>query len=307
MFQIMNLFGGEKTAVKGMVFMLLSAFFAGVMNTMVRYVSNDFHTFEIVFFFFFFGFLFFVPVFMRFGLKPLKTKRFGLHLLRSSITVCSMSLYFTALALAPLAKVIALNFSGPLISTVIAVIFLGEVIRVRRIVALVIGFAGAIVIVQPGFSELDTGSMFAIASATTWAILLVIVKILSRTESSVTLTIYGSLLAMPVAFVAACFVWVWPTWEQLLILGAMGALGSLALLCMAQSFRNADMTVVLPISFSRLFWIAFFAYLFFGEIPGIWTIAGATMIFAATTYIAIRERKNNEPPSKLKENSPSSA
>ncbi|MGY9015288.1 MAG: DMT family transporter [Rhodospirillales bacterium] len=299
---IMNLFGGEKTAVKGMIFMLLSAFFAGTMNTMVRYVSADLHTFEIVFFRLFFGFLFFIPVFMRHGLKPLKTERFGLHLLRSSITVCSMSLYFTALAMAPLAKVIALNFSGPLISTVIAVIFLGEIIRVRRIVALVIGFTGAIVIVQPGFSELDVGSMFAVASATTWAILLVIVKILSRTESSVTLTIYGSLLAMPVAFVAACFVWIWPTWEQLMILAAMGSLGSLGLLCMAQSFRNADISVVVPVSFTRLMWVAFFAYLFFGEIPGIWTFVGAAMIFSATTYIAIREHQVKAVPSKPEEN-----
>jgi drug/metabolite transporter (DMT)-like permease len=146
--------------------------------------------------------------------------------------------------------------------------------------------------------------MFAMASATTWAILLVIVKILSRTESSVTVTIYGSLLAMPVAFVAACFVWIWPTWEQLMILAAMGSLGSLGLLCMAQSFRNADISVVVPVSFTRLMWVAFFAYLFFGEIPGIWTFVGAAMIFSATTYIAIRERQVKAVPSKPEENWP---
>lgn len=304
MLQIMNLFGGEKTALKGMIFMLLSAFFAGIMNTMVRHVSEDLHTFEIVFFRLLFGFLFFIPVFMRHGLSPLRTDRFSLHLLRSTITVFSMSLYFTALALAPLAKVLALNFSGPLISTVIAIIFLGEVIRMRRICALVIGFIGALVIVQPGFIELDVGSIFALASAATWAVLLVVVKILSRTESSVTLTIYGALLALPIAFIAACFVWIWPTWDQLLTLAVMGCLGSLALLCMAQSFRNADISVVIPMSFTRLMWVALFAYLFFGEVPGIWTFVGAAMIFSATTYIAIRERKIKKVPSKPEENMP---
>ncbi|MBT3765031.1 MAG: DMT family transporter [Rhodospirillaceae bacterium] len=302
--QIMNLFGGEKTALKGMIFMLLAAFFSGTMNSMVRYVSDDIHTFEIVFFRLFFGFLFFLPVFMRHGFKPLQTERFGLHLFRSSVTVFSMSLYFAALALAPLAKVIALTFTGPLISTLLAVVILGEIIRIRRIVAVIIGFIGAVVIVQPGVVELDAGSMFALASATTWAVLLVTVKILSRTESSVTLTIYGAMLSTPIAFVAACFVWTWPTWEQLAWLAAMGSLGSIGLLCMSQSFRNADMTVVIPIAFTRLLWVALFAYLFFAEVPGIWTFVGAAMIFSATTYIAFRERKTKDAADKPPETAP---
>jgi len=86
-------------------------------------------------------------------------------------------------------------------------------------------------------------------------------------------------------------VWTWPTWEQLAWLAAMGSLGSIGLLCMSQSFRNADMTVVIPIAFTRLLWVALFAYLFFAEVPGVWTFVGAAMIFSATTYIAFRERK----------------
>lgn len=300
----MNLFGGERTALKGMIFMLLGAFFAGIMNTMVRDISAEIHTFEIVFFRLFFGLLFFLPVFMRHGLQPLKTNRLGLHFVRAGITAFSMTLYFTALALAPLAKVIALNFSGPLFSTILATLFLGEVIRVRRIVALVIGFAGAVVIVRPGVVELDAGSLFALASAMTWAVLLVVVKILSRTESSVTTTIYGAMLAAPIAFVAALFVWTWPTWEQLAMLAVMGSLGSLALLCVAQSFRNADMTVVIPLTFSRLLWVALFGYLYFAEVPGIWTFVGAAMIFSATTYIAIRERKTKGTSEKIPESAP---
>jgi len=283
--------GGELSAVKGMGFMLATALFAAVLNTIVRHISTDLHPFEIGFFRAFFGLVFFVPLFLRYGFASLRTKRFPLHLFRAGFTVVSTFCFFWAISLAPLAKVIAINFSGPLFSTVLAVVVLREVIRARRISALVIGFVGALVIFRPGIVEMDLGSILALSAAFTWAFILLAVKMLSTTESAVTITVYSALLASPVAFLACLPFWVTPTLEQLGWLFAIGCLGSMAHLCMVQAFKNADMTIVLPVVFTRLIWVALLGYIFFAEIPDIWTWVGAAMIFSATTYIAFRERK----------------
>jgi len=126
-----------------MAYMVLSTASLVIMNALARHMSADIHPFELAFFRCFFGFVFFVPLFFRYGYEPLRTRRFGLHFLRGIGNATCMLMYFSGLALVPLAKVMALSFTSPLFATVIALVTLGEIIRTRRITALIIGFAGA--------------------------------------------------------------------------------------------------------------------------------------------------------------------
>lgn len=278
-------------ALKGIAFMLAATLSNATMSAMVRGLSDEVHPFEIAFFRCFFGLFAFAPFFLRRGLAPLRTSRFGLHLLRGGLNVLSMLTYFMALSLVPLATVAAIDFSGPLFATVLAVLFLGEVIRIRRIVALVVGFAGGLVILRPGFGTLEPGMIYAVVSAFAFGITMMVLKRLTRSESSVTITLYMGLLATPFALIAAIPVWASPTFHQLLLLAAIGVNGTVTLLCFAQALHEADTTTVTPVIFTRLLWAAMLGYAFFGEVPDIWTWIGGSMIFLSVTYITIRERR----------------
>jgi len=231
------------------------------------------------------------PFFWRHGLGVLRTTKFHLHAVRGSIQIFAMLMFFTALSLSPLAKVSAMSFTAPLFATIGAIVFLGERVRVRRILALIAGFLGAMVILRPGMVTIDLGMVLVLTSSAIWACAMLIIKVLSRTDSSVTITAYQGLFLTPFSFIAALFVWQWPSPEQLLLFALMGAMGTLAHMAMAESFKLADTTAVLPFDFTRLIWASVIGFLVFREVPELWTWIGGLIIFTSTTYIAYREAR----------------
>ena len=194
-----------------------------------------------------------------------------------------------ALILAPLAQVTALSFLGPIIGTLLATLFLGEVVRVRRWVAILLGFAGTIVVLEPGMGKFELGTILALASAIGWGISMTLVKIVSRTDSSVTIISYNQVLMTPLAFLAAIFVWQWPTGTHLMWLGVIGVITTAGSLGFAQAIKLAAINVVMPLDFFRIIWIAAIGFVIYGEIPTIFTWIGSAMIFISATYIAYRE------------------
>jgi len=261
------------------------------MHAGIRYLSADLHPFEIGFFRNMFGLLVVLPWIVRWGLKPLRTGRFRLHAVRALVNVVAMLLFFSGLARLPLAEVQALGFTAPLFATLLAVLILREKVRLRRWSALVVGFAGALIVVRPGIGAIDVGTFYVLGSALIWAGALIIIKSLARTESSVTITLYMSLLMTPLALIPAAFVWVWPSADQLALLVALGISGALGQMLMAQSFRVADASAVLPFDFLKMIWSALFGFLLFAEVPGLATWIGGGVIFGAGSYIAFRESR----------------
>jgi len=282
----------DRNVVRGVLTMLAATLLFSAMHGSIRHVANlGVHPFEIAFFRNLFSLLFVLPWLIRFGLEPLRTSRFKMHALRTVFNVVAMLCFFYAIAITPLAQVTALNFTAPIFATVLAIIVLGETVRLRRWSAIVIGFAGTFVILRPGFEAVTLGQALALASSLSWAFALVIIKMMSRTESSITIIAYMALLMIPLSFVPAVFVWSWPSIEQLLWMLAIGLLGGGAQYLMTESLRLADTSVVMPIDFFKLIWVAALAYVAFGEVPDVWTWIGGAVIFASTFYIAYRERQ----------------
>lgn len=263
------------------------------MHGGVRYLSLELqlHPFEIAFFRNLFGMLVLAPWFLRPGVRPLRTQRFGLHALRAVINVVAMLLFFMGLSLTPIAQVQALGFTAPLFASLLAVVFLGERMGLPRWTALIVGFAGALIIIRPGAEPMDPGSLLVLASAATWSLAIIVIKTLSRTDSSVTITAYMVLLVTPLSLLAAVFVWQWPDPWQLAWLVFVGVSGTLAQLAMAQALYLADTTTVMPLDFMKLIWGSIIGYLLFSEVPdaGIWI--GGGVILASATYIAYRESR----------------
>ena len=260
------------------------------MNACVRYLSREIHPFEIAAIRSTFGLLIFLPILARWGVAPLRTQRIGLLAVRGLCHVATMLLHFMALSLIPLATFASLNFSIPLFTTILAVILLGEVIRLPRLVALGIGFAGALVVVRPGIVDVDLGAVLVLAGAATFAASVIILKLLVRSESSLTVTLYMSVVVTPVTLIAAIPFWQTPTLAQLGLLAVMAGLGTGGFLLFTQAFKEAEVSVLSPVNFTGLIWSALFGYLAFGEVADLWTWVGGAMIFSATTYIAYRER-----------------
>ncbi|MBT4043920.1 MAG: DMT family transporter [Rhodospirillaceae bacterium] len=279
--------------IRAIVLILFATLCFTSMHTVIRYATTtgQIHPFEVAFFRNLFGLLAVLPFALRNGGATFRTRRIKLHALRGIMQVFAMLMFFYALSITPLAKISAVSFTAPLFATLGAIIFLGEKVRMRRIVALILGFTGAMIIVRPGFIELDFGAVLVMTSSSIWACAILIIKSLGRTESSLTITTYQNIFLIPFTLVAAMFFWTWPSWQLLGMFAVMGIFGSLAHVAMAESLKLADATAILPFDFVRLIWASAIGFMVFGEIPEIWTWVGGTVIFASTTYIAFREAR----------------
>ena len=261
------------------------------MITVVRYLSADLHPFQLAFFRAFFGFLVFTPFFIQQGLAPLRTKRLGLHGFRAILHSTSVILFFYGLTMTPLAKAISIQFSAPLFASVLAIFLLGESLRFGRIAALSVGFIGTLLVLRPGIVAIEIGTIALLVAAAMWGSAIIIIKSLARTESSTTMTIYSTLLMSPITLIFAIPVWQQPDLGQIILLLIVGALASAGHLALATAMKLAEVTALTPVEFTKLIWVAIFGFLLFGEIPdwGVWV--GGALIFAATTYMSLRERQ----------------
>jgi drug/metabolite transporter (DMT)-like permease len=203
--------------------------------------------------------------------------------------IVSMICWFTALSLMPLAQATALSFTAPIFTSVLAVLVLGEAMRLRRWSATAIGFLGALLIVRPGFAAIDPAAFLAIGTAAIWAGSTILIKIMARTESAGAITTYMVLLTTPMTLAAALLVWRNPSLADLGWAALLGAAGSLGHICMSRALATADATLVAPLDYLRLPIVALIAFLAFGEIPSVWVWIGGGVIAASSIYIAQRE------------------
>ena len=281
--------------------MALSTVAFVAMHAAVRHVSKELHPLEIAFFRQFFGIVALAPVFIHYGLGTLRTRQLPLHTARAAVNVIAMFAFYYGLSTTPLAQVSALAFSSPIFATIMAMLFLGEKVRLRRWLAITVGFSGVFIAFLPDIGATGTvgwGSLSVLLSSATWAVALIMIKILGRTESSITITAMMVLLMTPMSFFPALAVWEWPTMGALAWLLMIGIMGTIGQLTVTEALKEGDTNVVMPIDFLKLIWAAGLGFLWFGEIPGLSTWAGGAMIFASTTYIAWREhqlRRTGEP------------
>lgn len=275
-------------SVRGIVMMLIASIAVVMMNVLIRLISDQVHILEIAFFRTVFGFLVLVPWLIGPGVRAFHTQKFGMHAVRAVLNVTAMYLYFFGLLVIPLAKVNALAFTSPLFASALAVLVLREKVTRARVIGLVLGFAGALLVLRPGVVEVDSGALLILASCSVWACALMVIKVLARTESSLTIALYAALLQIPLTAVPAILVWDWPSLYQLGVMAMIGALGGLGHLTLAQAFREADVTVVQPADFTKLIWASLAGYLVFAEVPDPWTWAGGAVICGAVFYLAAK-------------------
>ena len=190
--------------------MIIALLMFTLMGIFIRISAERLPVIEVVFFRNFLAVLIMLPLVTYSGFDTLRMQRPKLFFLRAAIGTIGMYCGFTALTLIPLAEATALNFTTPLFVTIGAVIFLGEVIRARRIAAICVGFLGTLIILQPGITDVSVGSILALVNALTIAMASLIVKLLTRTETQQAIVTWMVLLQVPIALIPSIWVWQWP-------------------------------------------------------------------------------------------------
>ena len=267
----------------------LAGFFFTIAMISVRKVSVDMHVLESVMFRSLFGIVFMVPWLMRRGISVIKTKRLGLLATRGTLAYFVTYFYFSAAALIPLADLTSITFTRPILGTVAAIIFLNEVAGRRRWSAIAVGFVGMLIIVRPGFVDVNLGILLVLCGVMVQTCNTIIVKKLTQTEVPDAIVLYHTLFILPLSIIPAIYVWQTPTLEQWGWFAVIGTAGVLTQSCMTRAFVVADASFVLALSYLRLPIAAFMGFAIFGEIPIIWVWIGASIICASSAYIAHRE------------------
>ena len=276
-------------AFKGAIWIILASACFALMSVTIRLAARDVDPLEVVFFRNVFNLLFMTPWFIKIGFAGLRTDRFGLHCFRTASSLTSMFLWFTALTLLPLAEATSLSFTAPLFATVGAAIFLAEDVRLRRWLAVVLGFVGTLIILRPGLEVVTPGALLMLAGSVFVATSILLVKVLSRTESPNTMVLMVALIATPISAIPLFWVWEMPqgiTWVWLAFVGAAATGGHL---CFNRAMVSADASAVLPYEYTRLIFVALMGFFLFSEVPDAWTWVGSLVIFGAGIYIANRE------------------
>jgi drug/metabolite transporter (DMT)-like permease len=270
--------------------MTLSTLTTAVGNTLIRGLGDvGIHPFEIAFFRCAFGFLTVAPIVLwqnrgwprTNAVKPLAASGLCHYV--------SMLAFFTGVTLMPLNESAALSFATPLFATIGAALFLGETVRARRWIAIIIGFAGVLIVLRPGAVPLSLGAALVLFSTMSFAGVTVLVKMMSGTERTATVVFYQSLIVMLLTLPLALSVWTTPSLLNFIALAALGALSTAGWLCFTRAFALAEASAILPLEFTRLPFVALLAYVFLGETPDEWVWLGAAVIFGSTMYIAHRE------------------
>ncbi len=287
----LSIFGEEKKWVilRSILLMVISTVEFSIMQSMIRYVSGSIHPFELAFFRILFGVVALIPIGMKMKLPMLNRSKLGLYASRAALSSVAMSLTFLGLSMLPLAEATALSFSSPLFSSVIAVFILKETAHFQQWMALAFGFMGTLVIIRPGLEIIDPGAVVILISSMVVAWVVIFIKVLSRTESSLSITFYTGIMQIPIVFLFAIPFWTWPRPDQWIWLLAIGGLGSLGQICMTQAYKRADVTTILPFNFCKLIWASLIGFFIFAEIPDLWTWVGGAMIFMSGAFIAYRE------------------
>lgn len=275
--------------IMGMLLGLIAAASFTLLHTSVRYASRELHVFEITFFRYFFALFFMLPSLIGTRFQVLRTRRLHLHLIRCVMLMISMLGLFSALSMSPIAMVTALSFVSPVFASVVAILFLRERSTLSRWLAVAGGIVGMLLIVRPGIIPLSLGPILAICGAIAWAVSIIVIKLMSTTESSTTQVTYMSVIVTPLTFMLAIWVWKWPSLQLLPVLIFMAFIATVGQFAYTKSFMYAEATALMPLDFTRLMWASMIGFLVFDEIPDIWSWIGGTVIFLSAAYITFHE------------------
>ncbi len=287
--------GTMSPTVRGMLWMAATGILFTVLNSTMKKLSHELDPWLVGFLRYMLGAAVMLPPVLRFGLRELWPKAPKLQLLRGGFHAVGMLLWFAALPTVAISELTAIGFAGPIFICLGAVLFLKERMTGARWTAVLVGFGGVLLVLNPfgtgGFSGISTGMLLMLASGPVFAASFLVAKVLTRYERSDVMVLWQHLVVSLLLLPFAVALWAMPSpgqWALLLLCGFLGAGGHY---CMTRSFRVADISAVQSVKFLELLWAALLGYVMFGTTPEGWTLVGGVVILASTLWLARRESR----------------
>jgi drug/metabolite transporter (DMT)-like permease len=221
----------------------------------------------------------------------LRTSNPGTHAIRSMFQFGATTMFFSSLMVIGLAEATAIMDVNPVLVTLGAALFLGEKLGPRRLFGVMAALVGALIVIRPGSGVFSPAALLPLAAAVCYSAYALITRKLGRDENMWTSLLYTALVGTVVSSVAVVFYWEPIAWVHMPVFVLLGGIGALAQLCMIRAFTLAEAGVIAPFSYVGLLFATLWGWLFFDELPDIWTGVGALVIVAAGLYVWHRETR----------------
>ena len=276
---------------RGIALILASTVFLGASDVTAKYLSATLPSIEIAWIRFLVFALIMSPAMVPGSpLYALRSQRPGLQAMRGVALLGSSLFFISGLRFLPIAEASATGFVAPLFVTALSIVFLGETVGVRRWLATAVGLIGVLIILRPGTGAFHPAAFFPIVSALAWACTLIMTRMMSGRDHAITTMTYSSIVGVCILSALVPFVWVAPSWHDILFGIFIGLASTAGQWIVVLAFRYADASVLAPFSYTQLLWVSILGFVIFGEMPDIWTVTGAVFIVGSGLYTAHRER-----------------
>ncbi|HZH29101.1 MAG TPA: DMT family transporter [Azospirillaceae bacterium] len=275
--------------VQGVLWALAATVVFALMTVTIRESTRHMHPMVAVFWRNGVALLCMLPWIVRHGTAGLRTTKLRLYTTRALTGAVAMFTWFYGLTGMPLGTAQALGFTQPLFATLLAAMVLREDVRARRWSATLLGFAGVLIIIQPGARPVGLPEIAVLVSAFAGAMSAIQVKALAKTESTSAMVAFLAIYMTPISLVPALFVWTWPSVEAWGWVLAMGVLGTIGHLCIVRAYHMAEASALMPFDYVKLPLVALCGWALYGELLDHWFWIGSAIIAGSAIYIARRE------------------
>ena len=280
--------------LRAILLTMSGSFFAVLMEALIRAAQYDSNVYTIGFFRFFFGLIIILPYLVKNKFTPYKTKNIKFYFIRGLFNIPMMIFGFGALVYVPFEQFKAMHFLSPIIVVLLSFIIFREKIYLYRIFALLIGFAGMLIIVRPGIIEFNIGTIMILTSLTFWSFIIILSKFVSKDDSPITMVTYQYTLMTFFSLPLAIFFWVTPSLTSLIYVFVGAISGTILHLSLALSYKYADLSVTQPIWFTGLIFGSGIGYFAFNETPDLWTWLGGIVVFSSVLVITYNEKNKDK-------------
>ena len=278
--------------MKAIILNLLAWVFLPFMDGIAKYLSADMPVLQITWARYFFTVAFTLPIMFFFFNKQLTwSEKPKLQIIRGIILLCANIWFFYSISVISLAKALTLAFIAPLIVTALSPVILSERVGVRRWTAVIVGFIGTLVVIRPGFVELNLASFAALGTGVMYGFYLLITRKLSTSDNPLLTLLLTGLTGVIIISFAIPFVWVQPTLNQWYLMGSIGVFAIIGHLFLILSLKYADASKLAPFSYFEIITNILIGYYFFSNFPDSWTFLGLFIIVCSGIYISRRETR----------------
>ena len=269
--------------------MFVSVCAFSIMDLIVKW-SDSYPLGQVIFFRGFFGVLLYFLIMPRDRIKNFYyTKRPGLHFLRCFFGLIALLAIFTALRNLPLATVVSISFAAPIFTTILSIFLLSEKVGLFRWLAVIVGFIGIIIIMEPGFSSLNIYFIYPLIFCLGMSYVAITIRQLSTSEPVWLISLYFSATITLASFFTIPYGWIMPDIKDLILLMSIGILGGAANLWLSQSYKFSEVSLVTPLKYLALVFAIIFGYIIWNEVPSTKTLIGAFLVITSSIIIFRRE------------------